>query len=113
MKFSDCFTMDIRSRTGQVPPVWDLIRRMILEPGYRAVVYYRIASYLKSATFARKPLGSLSRLILMRINRVPGLEIRTDIPIRPVSPFLTVHIAAVGDPKRIFWYRLSASILAI
>ncbi len=99
--FFECFTIDSRSRTGRTPPLGMLIRRMTFEPGYRAVVYYRISLYLKSVRFPRRLAFLGSRLILMRLNRVPGVEIRTNIPIGEGLSVHHAHDIVIGAGARI------------
>ena len=82
MRFIECFTVDLKSRNpGKSYKFYELFHRLILNVGYRAVVYYRIAIYLHRLRF---PLSSLlGALILIRLSRVPGIRMHTKYEIGP------------------------------
>lgn len=101
MTFLECFTIDIQSRMGVVPSGKDLLLKMVFDPGYRAVTYYRIAIYLRSGKFPRKLWRFVGRLILVRINRIPGLEIRTRYPIGEGFSVFHAHDVVIGVGARI------------
>lgn len=76
MRFSECFTIDRHARGGGEPlSPWGLALRLLLNSGYRAVVYYRLACYLKGVTFPRRTTNFLALMVLARLARVPGVEI--------------------------------------
>jgi serine O-acetyltransferase len=71
MIFTKPFVMDIRNKDRDKPSCLRVVKRLFLNPGYRAVVYYRIASEFKKIRFFK----FITALILMRLSRVPGVEI--------------------------------------
>jgi serine O-acetyltransferase len=77
MKFSDCFTIDYYARTGKKLSFGEWLWELIFDPGFRVVVYYRVALFLKTLTFPRRTARIFGDLILMRLIRVPGVEFRT------------------------------------
>ncbi len=89
MNLSECFTLDLEARSEARPSLREVLRRLIFDAGYRAVVYYRIAVWLRKAQRFERITSAMSGLILVRICRVPGLEIRTPFEIGP--GLLTYH----------------------
>ncbi len=81
MRLRDCFTADLRARSPQRYSPGELLLKLILNPGYRVVVYYRIAVFLRKARFPRRLTNLCASLIRVRLSRVPGVEIsvRNDI----------------------------------
>ena len=74
MRLRDCFTMDWKARGKPALGAWGTVKRLLLNPGYRAVVYYRLAVYLRQSE-ALRPVGRmLAALLLARLARVPGVE---------------------------------------
>jgi serine O-acetyltransferase len=82
-KLRECFTVDLEARSKGRPSLREALRRLIFNPGFRAVVYYRIAVWLKKKRRFGRITTALGDLILVRIYRVPGLEIRTRFEIGP------------------------------
>ena len=77
MRFRDCFTMDLRASAAKPILFSNICKGLILNPGYRAVVYYRIARYLIQIRFPRRLTNLLGNLLLVRICRIPVVEIGT------------------------------------
>jgi serine O-acetyltransferase len=76
MRFIECFTVDLKSRNpGKQYRFLELFHELIFDVGYRALVYYRIAMYLRRSRFPGSAL--LSELILIRLSRVPGIRMHT------------------------------------
>lgn len=76
MKFIECFTVDLKSRNpGKQYRFLELFHKLIFDVGYRALVYYRVAMYLRSPRFPASSL--LSELILIRLSRIPGIRMHT------------------------------------
>lgn len=101
MKFRDCFTIDLRARTAG-PFFFSVIcKRLILYPGYRTVVYYRIARYLKKIRFPRRSTNFLGNLLLVRICRIPGVEIGTQHEIGEGLRIHHPHDIVIGRGARI------------
>jgi len=96
MIFFDCFTIDLYSRTQQRKPAGALIRELIINPGYRVVVYYRIALYLKGRRFPRRIAALLSKLIMVRLMHVPGVEIKTVFDIGKGLSLFYPHDIVIG-----------------
>jgi serine acetyltransferase len=96
MTLWDCFTVDLRARSDKKPSFGEVLNRFIFEPGQRTVVYYRIAQFLKKVRFPRRTAIVLSRLIMVRINRIPGLEIRTQNEIGPGLSIFHPHDIVIG-----------------
>jgi len=72
--FFDCFTVDLYARDPEIrysSP--QLFRRMVFNAGYRVVVYYRIAVWLKTLRFPRRLAFFWSALLITRMTRVPGV----------------------------------------
>ena len=76
MRFRDCFTIDLYARSNRRFGAGALLRKLIFNCGYRVVVYYRIATYLGKVRFPRRLAALMGSLILVRLCRVPGVEIR-------------------------------------
>ena len=70
MSLFSCFYYDIR---GKKRSLFFLLKRYILDINYRSVVYYRIGSHFKKRSFTR----ILGKLMINRLARIPGVEIRT------------------------------------
>ena len=77
MKFRDCFTLDIKAGEPRAYSPGELFKKLIFEPGYRVVVYYRVAMFLSKVRFPRRLTNLLCSMILVRLCRVPGVEIDT------------------------------------
>ena len=78
-----------------------MIRELIFNPGYRVVVYYRIAVYLRGRRFPRLIAALLSKLIMVRLMRVPGVEIRTVFDIGKGFSVFHPHDIVIGAGSRI------------
>jgi serine O-acetyltransferase len=73
MRFIECFTVDLKSRNpGKSYRFPELFHALVFNVGYRALVYYRVAMYLRRSGFPASSL--LSGLILIRLSRVPGIR---------------------------------------
>ncbi len=83
MRFRDCFTADLYAISPEKYSLCQLTVRLVHNYGYRVVVYYRIAIFLKKVRFPRRLTNLLGSLILVRLGRVPGVEFRTKFEIGP------------------------------
>ena len=101
MKFFDCFTIDLYSRSGKRSSWKELLKKLIFDPGYRAVVYYRISLYFYRVTFPKRLTNIISRLIIIRLTRVPGVEIRTQFEIGEGLVINHPHNVGIGRGVRI------------
>lgn len=102
MRFLDCFTIDLRARTGGPAPGWGaLLLRLLLNPGYRAVVYYRIAGYLRAVRYPRRLTNLTAALLTARLSRVPGVEIHARATIAPGLSLPHPHDIVIGAGARI------------
>jgi serine O-acetyltransferase len=77
------------------------VRRLFLNPGYRAVVYYRFACCCRAARFPRRTTSLLAALILARLSRVPGVEIHGDAQIGRGLHLPHPHDIVVGAGSRV------------
>jgi len=100
-KLKQCFTKDHYARTGQTLSPSEIIRDLVFNPGYRAVAYYRISLWLKTIRFPRYVCVLLSRLIIVRLSRVPGVEIRTRFEIGDGLLICHPHDIVIGSGARI------------
>ena len=101
MKLMECFTLDHSSRSGRLLPLREIIWELIFGPGFRVVVYYRISLYLRRRRFPRRLCGLIGRLILVRLARVPGVEIRTTYEIGEGLLIYHPHDIVIGAGVRI------------
>jgi len=101
MRFRDCFTMDLMERKPRRYGYRELLRRLVYEPGYRVVVYYRLSEWLRLLRLGGRPARILSRLFLVRISRIPGVEIRTTYPIGAGLLIYHPHDVVIGAGARI------------
>lgn len=101
MKFCDCFTIDIYARSEKRYGFFGLLRMLLFNPGYRVVVYYRIATYLNKVRFPRRITSLLGSLILTRLIRVPGVEFRTKFEIGEGLSTYHPHDIVIGAGSRI------------
>ena len=101
MKFRECFTLDLRARGDNRLKFHELASRLILDPGYRLVVYYRISVYLLHVRFFRRVAGLLSSLIAARVAWVAGVEISRRFEIGSGLLMFDPHDSAVGEGCRI------------
>ena len=76
MRLRECFTLDLEARGETVASLRALVLKMMLDPGARAVAYYRVAVSLRGARRLHRVQKLLGELLLVRVWRVPGLEIR-------------------------------------
>ena len=101
MRLLDCFTADLRYSRQKRPGFLLIFRNLLLSPGFRAVVYYRLADFLRHLgplTFITWHIGTL---ILMRLSRVPGVEINTKYPIGEGFVISHPHDIVIGIGARI------------
>jgi len=75
MKLLKCFTCDLAVRSGTPVTLSRVVRMLLLEPGNRAVAYYRIACWLRALRHPRRSTNFLAAMLLARLSRVPGVEI--------------------------------------
>ena len=75
MRLFDCFTIDLQKKENRHLSLKEILCRYIFSPSYRVVVCYRIAKYFLDCKFPKKISHLFGRLILVRLNRVPGVEI--------------------------------------
>jgi serine O-acetyltransferase len=101
MKFFDCFVMDLDSRGSKRYSCKELAKKLIFDPGYRAVIYYRISLFLNHVKFPRRLTNLFSRLIIIRLTRVPGVEIRTQFEIGKGLVINHPHNVGIGRGVRI------------
>jgi serine O-acetyltransferase len=101
MRLRDCFSVDLEARSEPVPSFFGIINKLIFNPGYRAVVYYRLAVHLRGARRLRLLGLLLGQLIIVRICRVPGLEIRTIFEIGPGLVTYHPHDIVIGAGTQI------------
>ena len=101
MRLTDCFTKDVYARSGVRLSFSGICKRILLDPGYRVVVYYRLAVYLKSIHFPGRFSSCLASLILVRICRVPGIEIFGQIPIGDGILMYHPHNIVIGRGTKI------------
>jgi serine O-acetyltransferase len=101
MRLRDCFTVDLEARSEPVPSFFGIINKLVFDPGYRAVAYYRVAVQLRKARRLRRLKLLLSQLLIVRICRVPGLEIRTIFEIGPGLVTYHPHDIVIGAGARI------------
>ncbi|MDK2971485.1 MAG: serine O-acetyltransferase [Candidatus Sumerlaeota bacterium] len=96
-----CFSQDLRARGRRVPGPGALLARYLFNPGYRVVVLYRLAEWLRRLPLPMR-IGRLFALaILTRLSRVPGVEIRTRQPIGEGVVFPHPHDIVIGGGARI------------
>jgi len=97
--FRDCFTADLYAGTDKRYSWFRLLGRMIFNPGYSVVVNYRLARYLKRSLL---PLTSwIGKLMLARISRAPGVEIRTNTDIGIGLLICHPHDIVIGEGSKI------------
>ncbi|MHC4069699.1 MAG: serine O-acetyltransferase [Planctomycetota bacterium] len=96
MKFRDCFTIDLYARTNRRHSFRELCKKLIFDVGYRVVVYYRIAMFFKKVRFPNRLTNLLSSLFILRLCRVPGVEIRTKFEIGAGLSIYHPHDIVIG-----------------
>jgi len=101
MKFRDCLTADVYARTNKRLSFGDLFKKLICDCGYRVVVYYRIAMFLRKGRYPKRLGRLLCSLILMRLCRVPGVEFRTKYEIGEGLLMYHPHDIVLGAGCRI------------
>jgi serine O-acetyltransferase len=74
---------------------------MLVDPGARAVAYYRVADALRRSTRLRRFARVGAQLILVRMSRVPGVEIRTVHAIGAGLVTFHPHDIVIGQGARI------------
>ena len=78
MRFRDCLTADLYARKAIRLSLGDMLKQLVFDCGYRVVVYYRVAIFLREVRYPKLLGRLLCSLILMRLCRVPGVEFRTE-----------------------------------
>lgn len=101
MTFWECFTIDLYERSKQRLSLKNLTEKLLFNPGYRAVVYYRISCFIRNIKFFKRMAGYGSKLLLLRISRVPGVEINTHFEIGKGSMIAHPHDIVIGAGARI------------
>lgn len=101
MRWRECFTSDVFARSEQRFGIRIMIRRLLLDPGYRVIVYYRLAMRLKRSTRLGRFCELLGNLLLVRLARVPGVELFTQYEIGEGIFFAHPHDVVVGKGTRI------------
>lgn len=101
MKLTECFTIDLYSRQPTKFLKRELLKNFIFNPGYRVVVYYRLSLYLQNVKILKRIAHIISRLIIIRLCRVPGVEIRTRFEIGEGLSFYHPHDIVIGAGARI------------
>jgi serine O-acetyltransferase len=102
VRFGECFTADRSARASASPLSFvQIARRLLLNPGYRAVVYYRVAGCCRAARFPRRATNLIAALILARLSRVPGVEISGDAEIGRGLHLPHPHDIVVGAGSRV------------
>ncbi len=96
MKLLKCFTVGLYARSPRRRPLRELLSMLVFNPGYRVVMHYRIAVYLKKVRFPRRLTNLLGSLILTRLCRVPGAEIRTEFEIGEGLSVYHPHDIVIG-----------------
>lgn len=99
--FFDCFTIDLKSRHPHRYTLAELVGKFILKSGYRVIVYYRMAMYLRRVRFPRWIARLVAALLLVRIARVPGVEIRAVNEIGPGLVMFHPHDIVIGVGARV------------
>ena len=99
MRIRDCFTVDLEARGESVRSLRTLALRLLLNPGARAVGYFRLAVLLRKARRLRRINRMVAELLLVRICRVPGLEIRTIHEIGPGLVAYHPHDIVIGEGR--------------
>jgi len=74
---------------------------LIFNPGYRVVVYYRLSCYLKNVKYFKRLCRMMSDLIIVRLQRVPGVEFRTCFEIGAGLNVYHPHDIVIGAAVRI------------
>jgi len=93
--FCNCFKVDLYARTEKRYSWLGLLGRKIFNPGYSCVVNYRLAMYFKRSSI---PLTTwFGKLILAKLSRSPGVEIRTSKEIGPGVMICHPHDIVIGE----------------
>jgi len=101
VRWSHCFNLDVMARGGSRLTVRTIARRVLLDPGYRVIVYYRLAMHLKSSVRPRRIFDLLGNLLLVRLARVPGVELFTLHEIGEGIFFAHPHDVVIGKGAKI------------
>jgi len=101
MSLRDCFTVDLKARGKPALGAWGTVKRLLLNPGYRAVAYYRLAVYLRRARLLQPVPRIVAALLLARLARVPGVEFHPQDDIGPGLLLPHPHDIVIGAGSRI------------
>jgi serine O-acetyltransferase len=101
LTFYNCFTIDVYNRTGKLLPIREIFEELIFNPGYRVVVYYRLSCYLKNTKYLKRLGRLISELIIVRLQRVPGVEFRNRYEIGAGLNVYHPHDIVIGAGVRI------------
>ncbi|WAC06944.1 MAG: hypothetical protein OS130_11930 [Thermodesulfobacteriota bacterium] len=101
MSLKECFTLDIYSRTKNFPGFGFILKNLIFDPGYRVVVYYRLSIFFKRLQFLKLFFYLISKLIIIRLCRVPGVELRTQFDIGEDLKVYHPHDIVIGAGARV------------
>ena len=96
-KLLDCFTKDIIARGEELPAsLKDIFHKLVFDPGYRAVTYYRLSIYFQKLNHPRRLSNILAAVIRARLCRVPGIEINTKHEIGEGLKIFHPHDIVIG-----------------
>lgn len=93
------FVMDSRGEAPNGP--LEVIRRLLMDPGYRAVVMFRVAERLATRYGHSRLCRAAGALIRVRLARVPGVEINTIFPVGEGLKMFHPHDIVIGYGARI------------
>ena len=96
-----CFTIDEEHRRGKTFPLSMAVHRFVFEPGFRTVVFYRISWCFRKSRILSPITRIIAHLILVRLMRVPGVELRAQEEISPGLSRDHPHDIVVGAGARV------------
>lgn len=101
MKGIPFYKKDLFEKSGKLPSTLYIIKRIVSNPGFRVVVYYRLSLFLRKNVRIRLLGRVLSKLILVRLSRVPGVEINSLDEIGVGIHFPHPHDIVIGTGSKI------------
>jgi serine O-acetyltransferase len=101
MRLSDCFTIDFKTRENRTPSLSEIFGNMLFCPGFRVVVNYRISKSLFEVTIPKRLSRLLAQLILVRLSRIPGVEIEPRAEIGSGFVIQHPHDIVIGAGSKI------------
>jgi serine O-acetyltransferase len=78
-----------------------LVEKFFCNPGYRAVVYYRIQVYMRKVRFPNRLTNLWASLIRARLIRIPGVEIRSRAEVGYGLHLPHPHDIVLGEGARV------------